>query len=183
MIFIVVVTLVACLLALTALVLLNGPAELAAYEALLLVATLTLVGRFGSYPGSESLWLWRRKAQVARTLPPQLEALRRSVEFADNWALDADRKLVPRLRSLAEERLKTFHSVDINLHPWVARRLLGEDTWELLRPDRPDRPESTDRSLRGIEMTTIGAAVAAIERLGPSPLQSISPPETLRSDT
>jgi hypothetical protein len=180
MIFIVAVTLVACLLALTALVLLNGPAELAAYEALLLVATLTLVGRFGSYPGSESLWLWRRKAQVARTLPPQLEALRRSVEFADNWALDADRKLVPRLRFLAEERLKTFHSVDINLHPWVARRLLGEDTWELLRPDRP---ESNDRSLRGFEMTTIGAAVAAIERLGPSPLQSISPPETLRIDT
>lgn len=177
MILIVAVTLIVSLLALAALVFLDGPAELAAYEILLLVTTLTLVSRLGTYPSGKSLWLWKRKVRAGPALPPRIVALQRSVESANNWAREANRKLLPHLRSLAEERLREFHSIDIASHPWGARRLLGENTWQLLWPDQP---ESGNRSSRGVDMSTIDGAVTAIERLAPSqPIQSDAPSDTL----
>ncbi|HEY2073926.1 MAG TPA: hypothetical protein VGG88_10165, partial [Gaiellaceae bacterium] len=43
-----------------------------------------------------------------------------------------------------------------------ARELLGEDAWELLRPDRPI---PTDRTAPGLALHRISALVDAIEKL------------------
>ena len=52
--------------------------------------------------------------------------------------------------------------IDLERSPDRARRLLGPDVWELIRPDRPP-PE--DRTARGIALADVERAVDALERI------------------
>ena len=51
--------------------------------------------------------------------------------------VDLHRRLRPRLREIAAQRLAARHGVDLEGRPEAARALLGEEIWELVRPDRP----------------------------------------------
>ena len=62
--------------------------------------------------------------------------------------------------SLTEE--ETTKYVDFARRPEAARRLLGDDAWELLRPDRP---EPADHNDPGIPMRRLRAVIATLERL------------------
>jgi hypothetical protein len=74
----------------------------------------------------------------------------------------AHRRLLPLLRAAASARLAARHGVELERRPEAARTLLGDDVWELLRPDRPE-PE--DRHGPGIRRDRIVAAIERVEEL------------------
>jgi hypothetical protein len=71
-------------------------------------------------------------------------------------------RLRPRLRAIAADRLAAGHGVSLDRDPDSARRLLGDDAWELLRADR-DLPSRGRGS--AISTTELERIVAAVERL------------------
>jgi hypothetical protein len=71
-------------------------------------------------------------------------------------------RLLPVLREAAAARLATGHNVDLARRPDAARRLLGEEAWELLRPDRP---EPGDRQGSGIPVRQLRALIDRLETL------------------
>jgi hypothetical protein len=66
------------------------------------------------------------------------------------------------LREAATVRLATRQSVDIERRPDQARRLLGDDAWELLRPDLP---APADPHGPGISLGRLRRVVDALERI------------------
>lgn len=62
-------------------------------------------------------------------------------------SIDLHRRLRPRLREIAAQRLAARHGIDLDRRPEAARELLGEEAWELLRPDRPLPDELTGARL------------------------------------
>jgi hypothetical protein len=71
-------------------------------------------------------------------------------------------RLLPLLREAAAARLAAGHNVDLARRPDAARKLLGDDAWELLRPDRP---APRDRDDPGIPMRRLRAVVDTLETL------------------
>jgi hypothetical protein len=57
--------------------------------------------------------------------------------------VDLHRRLRPILREIAAQRLTAGHGIDLDGRPEAARALLGEEIWELVRPDRPHPDELT----------------------------------------
>ena len=88
--------------------------------------------------------------------------MERELELAAATADHAHRRLVPLLRAAAAARLAMRHGIELERRPDVARRLLGEQAWELLRPDRPEPP---DRHAPGLRREEIAAVIAQLESL------------------
>ncbi|GBD85847.1 hypothetical protein BMS3Abin02_02268 [bacterium BMS3Abin02] len=138
----------------------SGFMEAAAYEVLLgVVAVAGLVALRTSAPISRPAIGSRTRR---RAVPPQLERLERVVRFGTSTATDADRRLYRVLREQARELLLSRYGVDLDAEPEEARRLLGDDAWERIRPDRP---VSKDRLGPGAELSEVDMVVGAIERL------------------
>ena len=74
----------------------------------------------------------------------------------------AQRRLLPLLRSVAAARIAARHGFELERRPEAARELLGEDVWELLRPDRP---EAEDRHGPGLPHKRIVAVIDRVESL------------------
>ncbi len=66
--------------------------------------------------------------------------------------VDLHRRLRPRLRRVAAQRLASRHGIDLERRPEAAEVLLGEETWELVRPDRPLPDELTGRRIDADEL-------------------------------
>jgi hypothetical protein len=96
--------------------------------------------------------------------PQPVELLRteRDLELGIAGAGHAHHRLLPILREAAAARLASRHGVELELRPDAARELLGEDVWELLRPDRPE-PE--DRFARGVPRERVAAIIERVESL------------------
>jgi hypothetical protein len=132
------------------------------------IVVLTAVVLFGlvrTIRDSDGAPRARRFEAALRNRPapssPPVELLRteRELELGIASALYAHRRLLPLLRAAAAARIGIRHGLDLERRPDAARALLGDDVWELLRPDRP-APE--DRHGPGVPRTRI---VAVIERL------------------
>lgn len=92
--------------------------------------------------------------------PERLIRLERLLaEAADSAAVEHQR-LRPLLQSVAAERITALHGFRLDEDPERAAALLGDQAWELLRPDRPPPP---DRRTPGRGMAELTAIVAAIE--------------------
>ena len=65
-----------------------------------------------------------------------LEEVEHAVEFSQSTAFDFHYRLHPHLAAVARDRLAR-HGIQLERQPDRARRLLGDEAWELLRPDRP----------------------------------------------
>jgi hypothetical protein len=102
----------------------------------------------------------------SRTVPPQqpVELLRmdRELELGIADATHAHRRLLPLLRAAAEARLASRHGAELDRRREVAEALLGEDVWELLRPDRP---EPADRHGTGVPRASVTAVIERVESL------------------
>ena len=103
----------------------------------------------------------RRPARSHERLS-ELAKIEREVTLGTTTAFDLHYRLRPSLRRIAGELLAARRSIDLDGDPEAARRALGEETWELVRPDRePPR----ERFGRGIELASLGAVVSSLEAL------------------
>jgi hypothetical protein len=94
--------------------------------------------------------------------PEELLRMDRVIVLGSADADHAHRQLLPLLRTVAAARLAGRHGVELERRPETARSLLGEDVWELLRPDRP---EPADRHGPGIPRDRIAAVIERVEAL------------------
>jgi hypothetical protein len=104
--------------------------------------------------------LRRRKPRSSQ--PEELLRMDREIVLGSADADHAHRRLLPLLRSVAAARIAARHGFELERRPDAARGLLGEDTWELLRPDRPEPP---DRHAGGLPRKEIVAVIERIEAL------------------
>jgi hypothetical protein len=94
--------------------------------------------------------------------PVELRRVERELELGIANAASAHYRLLPRLRAAAAARLASRHGVELERRPDAARALLGEEAWELLRPDRP---EPVDRFGPGVPRATVAALIERAESL------------------
>jgi hypothetical protein len=99
----------------------------------------------------------RAKTQV---WPAQLVRLERIIEWSNSNGLDAHTRLRPVLVEIAESRLER-RGLRLDRDATDARRLLGPNAWELVRPDRPP----PDRGSPGIPPRDLDDILDALEAL------------------
>ncbi|HKI93484.1 MAG TPA: hypothetical protein VJ986_14375, partial [Gaiellaceae bacterium] len=86
----------------------------------------------------------------------------RELELGAASAMHAHRRLLPLLREAAASRIGSRHGFELDRRPDAARRLLGDEVWELLRPDRP---EPADRHGPGVPRRSITTVIERVESL------------------
>jgi hypothetical protein len=111
---------------------------------------------------------WERTgSELARALTPRREPpmrpaelirVERDLTLGSGNAGELHARLLPQLREIASVRLSERHGVALA----EGRELLGEEAWDLLRPDRP---APADRAAAGLPRRRIAVLVDAIERL------------------
>jgi hypothetical protein len=101
-----------------------------------------------------------RKPQASQ--PEELLRMDRELVLGSADADHAQRRLLPLLRSVAAARIAARYGFELERRPEAARELLGDDVWDLLRPDRP---EAEDRHGPGVPSKSVVAAIERIEAL------------------
>ena len=99
------------------------------------------------------------KQPAAPSPPVELMRMERELVLGTANATHAHLRLLPLLRAAAAARLASHHGIELDQRREAAQALLGEETWELLRPDRP---APADRHAPGVPRASV---VAVIERL------------------
>jgi hypothetical protein len=135
---------------------------------LVLVAALVLVAlireareRGGPTPASRFEQAFRRpKSRIAP--PEELLRMEREILLGIADADHAHRRLLPLLRATASARLAARHGLEPGRRPEQERELLGEEVWELLRPDRP---VPADRHGPGLREEQVVAVIEKVESL------------------
>jgi hypothetical protein len=94
--------------------------------------------------------------------PSALVRLEREVSMARASAFDLHARLRPTLSALADDLLSGKRGIDLNRSPEKAQAVLGDVTWQLVRPDRP---APTDRHAPGISDDDLACVVSALERV------------------
>ena len=103
-----------------------------------------------------------RKPKAAAPQTAEFLRMERELELGVVSASHAHRRLLPLLRAAASARLASRHGIELERRPEAARAMLGEDVWELLRPDRP---EPADRHGPGVPREQVAAVIEALESL------------------
>jgi hypothetical protein len=112
--------------------------------------------------GRSRLELALRRPRHIPARPAALLTLERRVLLATETAFEVHYRLRPVLREIAAYRLSSRLGIDLDEDTDAARRALGPEAWELVRPDRPPPP---DRLARGRPLAELRAAVDALERI------------------
>jgi len=123
---------------------------------------LTIAALRRAFPAAASLRAPGRATGRRRRPPGSLARLEQEVALGGAGAFDLHHRLRPRLRGLASELLTTRRGVSLDAEPLAAQRLLGPETWDLVRVDRPP-PE--DRLARGLPLPAIERVVESLERI------------------
>jgi hypothetical protein len=147
-----------------ALWLLPGRRGLAVDLFLLLVgagAVLALVRSLAdAAPQAEPEPSYRRRRSLQRL--PELERTERAVLLAASNAFDVHYRLRPILREIAAQRLATRRGLTLDRDTAASRAVLGEETWELVHPDR-EPPHL--RFGPGVAAPRLREVVDALERI------------------
>jgi len=98
----------------------------------------------------------------AAAQPVELLRMERELVLGSADAIYAHRRFLPLLRAAAGARLASRHGIELDRKPEAGRALLGEEAWELLRPDRP---EPADRHGPGVPRARVAALIERIESL------------------
>jgi hypothetical protein len=143
-----------------------GRIELAArVYALVLCGALLLVllaALRRAFPRETPLRRRTPRDETGRAIPAMLGRLEQEAALAVASSFDVHFRLRPRLRALADDLLVARRGISLQASPERARQLLGEDAWDLVRPDRPP-PE--DRLARGLPIEDLRRIVESLERL------------------
>jgi hypothetical protein len=139
---------------------------LAAYVLVLAAIALTALTRLTRtasewQPASQFEHALRRDDEVS-VRPPELVRTEREITLGSANAAHLHMRLLPILREAAAARLAAHHNFELDRRPDAARALLGDEAWQLLRPDR-SAPE--DRNAPGLPLRRIRALVDTLERL------------------
>lgn len=150
-----------------ALVVAPDRARLAAHIWLLVVVglgLLSLVRAIGSAfpmtlsPFTASL----RRPRVVVERPAGLTRLERELSMAGTAEFDVHYRLRPALIELAGGLLASRRGIDLARDPERARAVLGDEAWELIRPDRPQPGE---RVGAGIDEARLGRVISTLEAI------------------
>ena len=104
---------------------------------------------------------------LERTAPPEerlpeLARLEREVTLGASSSYDLHYRLRPTLRETAAGLLAVRRGIALDREPVRARAALGDETWELVHPDR-EPPE--DRAGPGLDGVRLRAVVESLEAL------------------
>ena len=99
---------------------------------------------------------------VGEGLPEALQKLDALLNGVVAGARDMHVGLRPVLRDIALDRLHTQRGIDLDRSPEAARALLGDQLYDIVRPDR--RP-TQDRGSAGVSPKVIDSMVTALENL------------------
>lgn len=122
-----------------------------ALAAIALARATRLLGSDAEAPVSRFELALRRTPDV-QARPPELVRVEREIVLGTTSAGHLHTRLLPLLREAAAARLG----------PRLTRETLGDEAWELLRPDRP---EPLDRGAPGLPLRRVRDLVATLERL------------------
>jgi hypothetical protein len=128
------------------------------------VAVGALVGSFRTLePEAWQRSPFERDPEKPERPPPlaELERIDRLVVLGAANEFDLHYRLRPLLRQLAGDRLYGRHGVELDRHPERARQLLGDELWELVRPER----EVGRRTGPGLPPAELAGYVDRLERL------------------
>jgi hypothetical protein len=103
----------------------------------------------------------RMRARAPQRIP-ELERMERAVALGLATAFDLHYRLRPSLRGVATELLAARRGIDLDGDPDAARRVLGDDAWEIVRSDRE---VSREHFATGVDVASLRRAVAALEAL------------------
>jgi len=129
----------------------------------LLLAGLVAATRAAGGSGGGSLF--ERALHPPRPTRGRLRALarlEREVALGTASAFDAHVRVRPHLRQVAAHRLASRRGLDLDTGAPATRALLGEELWELLRPDRPP---PADRFGPGLPLASLRSALDRLERI------------------
>jgi hypothetical protein len=115
-----------------------------------------------SFPDADRLRPTRGDGDRPAERPRSLAQLEGEVALGAGDAASFHYRLRPRLRLIAAGLLEDRRNVSLDREPEKARRLLGDETWELVRPDRPD---PADRHAPGLASSALERVVVSLERL------------------
>lgn len=149
-------------------VLVPGRLALATHVWLLVVSAIALLGVLSAlrraYPIPE-----RSAFEEALDRPvetderlPELARLEREVTLGTVSSYDFHYRLRPTLRETAAGLLAVRRGIGLDREPDRARAALGDETWQLVRPDR-DPPD--DRLGGGLQPTAVRRVVESLEAL------------------
>ena len=113
-----------------------------------------------AYPLTSPLRPGGSRRRSGRRLPPSLARVENVCALGVAGSFDLHHRLRPRVRSTAEGLLTTRRRVSLDGDPEAARRLLGEQAYDLVRADRPP-PE--DRLARGLPISDLRRVVESLE--------------------
>ena len=130
----------------------------------LVVALLAfLAAVLAAYPSTPSPFVMSlRQPLSAATRPAALARLEREVSMAGSTEFDVHFFLRPTLIDLAGGLLSSRRGIDLEEDPARARAVLGDDVWELVRPDRP---QPFERLGTGIDPARLESVVSTLERI------------------
>ena len=111
-------------------------------------------------PSAYEAALRRRRPRPERLR--ELARLEREVSLGATHAFDFHVRVRPHLRTIAEHRLESRRGLRLDDGSPAVRSLLGDELWELLRPDL--RPPD-DRLGPGVSLPRLGAAVDRLEAI------------------
>jgi hypothetical protein len=130
------------------------------------VAVVTVLGvaaaaAYGPLPSRSRFEELQRVPPARKPRPAELERLERGVDLGIARAEDFHVLLRPALRGIAATLLAA-RGLDLDRDSERVRELLGEESWDLLRPGR-ERPENPFQ--RGVEPARLRRLVEDLERL------------------
>jgi hypothetical protein len=90
----------------------------------------------------------------------------RDIEQANDFLIAVDYQLFPFLqgavREIAEQRLLVHHNVDLEREPNRARDILGQETWQLIRPLEPAEGKPHFGSLSIAQLAVVTEALEKV---------------------
>jgi hypothetical protein len=104
----------------------------------------------------------RRPRRRPPERPRELAKLEREVVLASTSAFDLHFRLRPLLRDVAAHRLAARLGLELDSGSTPVRAALGNELWELVRPDRPP---PRDRLGPGLPAARLRAALDVLERI------------------
>jgi len=128
-----------------------------------LACVVLLQAVHAAYPTGNSPFLASlRTTSLQAERPSSLARTEREVSMASAAAFDVHFRLRPVLVELAADLLSTRRGIELERSTEQAHAALGDEVWEIVRPERP---EPAQRDAPGLDRAQLDRIVTALERV------------------